>query len=107
MLPYHALCRDSFHEGLSAPVVGHDVLSFRKDDYVRKATLACDLRRESIEKVQRHTASMRDRLSGFQRLQERINDMVRGNRLQGTQATRHNHCIEVSASLTDPDSKSL
>ena len=51
MLPYHASCRDSFHEGLSAPVVGHDVLSYRKDDYVRKANLACDLRRESIEKV--------------------------------------------------------
>ena len=95
MLAYHALCRDSFHEGVSAPVVGHDVLSFRKDDYVRKATLACDLRRESIEKVQRHTASMRDRLSGFQRLQERINEMVRGSCQQCIQAARRSPCIYV------------
>ena len=95
MLLYRALCRDSFTEGLSAPVVAHGVLSFRKDDYVRKATLACDLRRESIEKVQRHTESMRVRLAGFQRLQERVNGMVRGNCQQHIQAARHVECMTL------------
>ena len=83
------------------------MLSFRKDDYVRKASLACKLRRESIEKVQLHTESLRGRLSGFQRLQNRINEMVRDNCQQHILATCHNQALHLGTSLRHPDSMSL
>ena len=95
MLPYLALCRDSYIEGLSAPVVGHDLVSFRMNDFVSKAGLACDLRKESIERVHLATESLRVQLSGFQRLQDRMHEMVRLDCRQHTQAACHIQCFAL------------
>lgn len=95
MLPYLALCRDSYTEGLSAPVVGHDLVSFRMNDFASKAGLACALRKESIERVQLATEFLRVQLSGFQRLQDRMHAMVRGDCRQHTQAACHTQCLAL------------
>ena len=70
------LSRDSFIERTDTPTVPHDIVTARRDDFEEKSDAACELRQESMDKLQAYLQFHRDFLGAFQSLQDTFNEMV-------------------------------
>lgn len=79
MLRRGMLCRDSFIERTDTPTVPHDILKARRDDYEAKSDAACELRQESMDKLQAYLQLHRSFLGAFQSLRDTFNEMVSCN----------------------------
>lgn len=69
--------RESFNEGPNLSPLPHSVLSQRRELYEEKASEACELRRQGVERLQFYTGEAKEFLGSFQSLQEQFNYMVR------------------------------
>ena len=54
----------------------HNVVSLRREAYEAKAEEACDLRRQSLERLLSSTEEAKEFLASFQSLQEQFNRAV-------------------------------